>query len=77
MARKRPANRINSYAYKKLCERLYFERDEQCEQCGGTYQLEFDHIVSRARGGGDSADNLQLLCRKCHSKKHGINFKDI
>jgi 5-methylcytosine-specific restriction protein A len=30
---------------------------------------EVDHIVSRARGGTDAWDNLQALCKPCHSRK--------
>ena len=44
-----------------------------CERClangrtvGGKY---LDHIVNKANGGTDHADNLQLLCAKCHADK--------
>jgi 5-methylcytosine-specific restriction protein A len=29
-----------------------------------------DHIVPKARGGTDSPDNVQVLCRACNSRKH-------
>lgn len=29
-----------------------------------------DHIVAKANGGTDSADNVQILCRSCNSRKH-------
>lgn len=32
--------------------------------------MEMDHIVPRGRGGSDNLDNLQILCRADHAKKH-------
>ncbi len=34
------------------------------QTCGSTYQVELDHIVPRALGGGDGADNLRVLCKQ-------------
>ena len=28
-----------------------------------------DHIKSKAKGGTDDLENLQLLCKECHKKK--------
>ena len=33
---------------------------------------EVDHIVAKDRGGDDSMDNLQGLCKSCHSRKTAI-----
>lgn len=41
----------------------------RCRRCGTTKFLELDHIVPRARGGGDALTNLQLLCHDCHRTK--------
>ena len=30
---------------------------------------EVDHIVNKARGGGDGEANLQTICRACHAAK--------
>ncbi len=32
--------------------------------CGSRYQIQIDHIVPRALGGGDSPENLRVLCRE-------------
>lgn len=41
----------------------------QCEKCGAKDNLSVDHRKPLARGGHNRIDNLQLLCRKCNSKK--------
>jgi len=40
-----------------------------CQRCAQREQLSVDHIVPRSRGGMDTLDNLQTLCRSCNSKK--------
>ncbi|MDE2568148.1 MAG: HNH endonuclease [Sphingomonadales bacterium] len=40
-----------------------------CTRCGSTDQLHFDHIIPVAKGGGDLAENLQLLCQPCNLRK--------
>lgn len=42
-----------------------------CNKCGKT-AVDIDHISNRGMGGSkskDRADNLQALCRKCHTQK--------
>lgn len=48
-----------------------FQRDSgKCVQCGydGPY-IEYDHIHPRSKGGQNTVDNVQLLCRMCNLKK--------
>ncbi len=47
----------------------YLRRNPQCVVCGRTEDLAIDHIVPRARGGGDEEENLQTLCRFCNTQK--------
>ena len=37
-----------------------------CFACGWNGSLERAHIVPRCEGGSDEADNLHLLCGRCH-----------
>lgn len=43
-----------------------------CFECGRKARtLDLDHVVPRSKGGHYSVSNSQLLCRDCHSRKHG------
>ena len=47
-----------------------WERDDgRCVRCGSQQELQYDHIIPLARGGADSAENLQLLCASCAREK--------
>lgn len=47
-----------------------FERDSyNCRHCGSVSNLTVDHILSVHKGGINSDDNLQTLCRSCNGKK--------
>lgn len=47
-----------------------YERDNYtCLHCGSVENLSLDHIHPYSRGGEDTLENLQTLCRSCNSKK--------
>lgn len=49
--------------------RLVLRDGPFCKACGTTDNLCVDHIIPMSRGGSDDMDNLQLLCRRCNSRK--------
>ena len=40
-----------------------------CTRCAARQQLHFDHVIPVAKGGGNSAENIQLLCQPCNLRK--------
>ena len=53
-------------------ERLFKEQNGCCNGCGivlDIWHFEVDHIVPRAKGGGDYYENYQLLCGNCNRVK--------
>lgn len=62
-------------AFEEWQRKVIFARaNAQCENCGAKWSdgkmLECDHIVPLSMGGENHVDNGQLLCRRCHAKKH-------
>lgn len=40
-----------------------------CLCCGSNAPLTVDHVTPLSKGGSNTADNLQCLCRSCNSRK--------
>lgn len=65
-------SRESSYArgyggsWRRLRE-VVLHRQPFC-RCGAPAN-EVDHIVPKSRGGRDTIENLQSLCKRCHSRK--------
>jgi len=41
-----------------------------------TKRFDFDHIIPYSEGGPTTADNMQVLCVKCHKKKTKAWYKE-
>lgn len=47
-----------------------WERDDgRCVRCEAEEDLQFDHVIPVALGGGNGADNVQILCGSCNRAK--------
>ena len=62
----RPSNR---HIPRDVRQRVWQRCGGRCIECEANDYLEFDHIVPVAKGGSNSDKNVQLLCRRCNSKK--------
>lgn len=61
----RPSRRIS-----QAVKTAVWERDRgRCVECGADQYLEFDHVIPFAKGGSNTENNIQLLCRRCNQKK--------
>mgnify|MGYP003346698194 FL=1 len=57
---------------KPMKERLYKEQKGHCKACDVEMRIvdfEVDHIIPKAKGGGDYYENYQLLCSSCNRIK--------
>ena len=63
---KRPSPR---YIPSEVRVKVWLRDGGKCKRCGAEDDLEFDHIVPVAKGGSNTENNVELLCRSCNSKK--------
>jgi len=51
-------------------KQLVWRRDGgACRSCGSGVELQYDHVIPVALGGGSTEDNLQILCGPCNRRK--------
>jgi 5-methylcytosine-specific restriction endonuclease McrA len=48
---------------------LLSEYSGMCAACGSTERIEADHIVPLSKGGINTRDNMQPLCKLCNTSK--------
>jgi hypothetical protein len=48
---------------------VWFRDEGRCVECGAEDDLQFDHVIPLARGGGSTTANVQLLCGDCNRLK--------
>lgn len=71
--------RAKRMAQKRIQQQVYrivSARDGyRCRCCGQRDRLHHHHVKLRSAGGGDSADNLILLCGVCHADVHAYRLR--
>lgn len=58
--------RLSAAGYRKLCNMIDERDGKRCIICGSHSGLHHHHVRFRSAYGSDTADNLVLLCFKCH-----------
>jgi hypothetical protein len=59
----------NRYIPDEIKKEVFIRDGGQCLCCGIKSGLEYDHIYPYSKGGQNTFDNLQLLCRRCNASK--------
>jgi len=69
-----------SITVKKLLE-LWLLQKRKCALCGDILKLDrtthVDHILPKAQGGENKADNYQLVCDKCNYAKRDLTSREF
>ena len=52
-----------------LNKREIIRSEGKCRKCNSRHELTVDHILPIHLGGTNDRDNLQVLCKQCHTKK--------
>lgn len=47
----------------------------RCSKCDSQDELQINHKIPISDGGTNDWCNLEILCKKCHEKYHGIVSK--
>ena len=53
---------------------LLHRYDCKCIRCGSSDNIEVDHVVPISKGGTNTIDNLQPLCRSCNAQKWTYDY---
>lgn len=65
--------------YDTFTEKLWnyvYERDNRlCQECGRAGEAEH-HVKYKSKAGKHRANEIILLCTKCHMKEHDVKAKD-
>lgn len=62
---------LKSPEWKAKRKRLYRDRGGRCEDCGKKLKSHYHaHHKTYERVGNEDLDDLELLCTKCHEKRH-------
>jgi len=48
---------------------VWLRDDGRCVKCGAESDLQFDHVIPHAKGGGTAVENIQILCGDCNRAK--------
>ncbi|GEM_PF-772574 len=66
--------RKGRYISKQTKYIVYKKASGKCELCGSIKNLQYDHSVPHAKGGGNEQSNIRLLCSNCNLRQGVLIF---
>lgn len=64
-----PMARVRGYVSDEVKQFVWSRDQGRCTQCGAGSELQYDHVIPVALGGGSDPSNLQILCGPCNRRK--------
>jgi 5-methylcytosine-specific restriction endonuclease McrA len=68
------ANRASRYISVSVKNQVWKRDQGKCQKCEGRTNLQYEHILPFARGGGSCVENLKLLCSSCNLRAGIVSF---
>src|SRR5579885_1347871 len=62
------------YVRAQLRREVWRRARGRCQNCGGIYRLQVDHITPLAKGGTGARENLRLLCFHCNQRQADLKL---
>lgn len=50
-------------------QKVWHRDGGECQRCGSTEMIEYDHIIPVSKGGSNTENNIELLCKTCNRQK--------
>jgi hypothetical protein len=67
----------NTESLAQIKREVWQESQHECSNCHSKYALEMDHLHPKAKGGGNTKENLRILCRACNQRAAIREFGQI
>ena len=70
-AKRTAKQRLRMYAnlFNRDMRKQLLNKDSTCKKCNSNKDLHIDHIVPITKGGKNTVENVQVLCRTCNILK--------
>lgn len=65
----RPTSAVSRHIPQLVKQTVWLRDEGKCVNCGSVSELQFDHIIPHSKGGANTVENIQILCRLCNSSK--------